>query len=109
MGKEKGAGFNSNVTWNKVGMENSDYLSVFFHVLLPVAYEFSPGLVFVCAGIDSAIGDPEGHMCATPDVCAHHTHLPMSLAGGEMSTVLVVTVTHRLTVIFNSVTLLGID
>ncbi|CAB1331525.1 unnamed protein product [Coregonus sp. 'balchen'] len=38
VGKEKGAGFNINVPWNKVGMENSDYLSV-FHVLLPVAYE----------------------------------------------------------------------
>uniref|UniRef100_A0A3P8XTI7 Histone deacetylase domain-containing protein n=1 Tax=Esox lucius TaxID=8010 RepID=A0A3P8XTI7_ESOLU len=60
VGKEKGAGFNINVPWNKVGMENSDYLSVFFHVLLPIAYEFSPDLVLVCAGFDSAIGDPEG-------------------------------------------------
>uniref|UniRef100_A0A673WSN8 Histone deacetylase domain-containing protein n=1 Tax=Salmo trutta TaxID=8032 RepID=A0A673WSN8_SALTR len=84
VGKEKGAGFNSNVTWNKVGMENSDYLSVFFHVLLPVAYEFSPGLVFVCAGIDCHWRPRgKGHMCATPDVFAHQTHLPMSLAGGE--------------------------
>lgn len=67
-------------------MENSDYLAVFFHVLLPVAYEvsqeinslriicadcilesidlnvllqFCPDLVLVSAGFDSAIGDPE--------------------------------------------------
>ncbi|XP_067090995.1 polyamine deacetylase HDAC10 [Osmerus mordax] len=88
VGKEKGAGFNINVPWNKVGMENSDYLSVFFHVLLPVAYEFCPDLVLVCAGFDSAIGDPEGHMCATPDIFAHLTHLLMSLAGGRLCAVL---------------------
>uniref|UniRef100_A0A6Q2WWC9 Histone deacetylase domain-containing protein n=1 Tax=Esox lucius TaxID=8010 RepID=A0A6Q2WWC9_ESOLU len=88
VGKEKGAGFNINVPWNKVGMENSDYLSVFFHVLLPIAYEFSPDLVLVCAGFDSAIGDPEGHMCATPDIFAHLTRLLMSLAGGKLCAVL---------------------
>lgn len=88
VGKGKGTGFNINVPWNKVGMENSDYLSVFFHVLLPVAYEFNPDLVLVCAGFDSAIGDPEGHMCATPDIFAHLTHLLMSLAGGRLCAVL---------------------
>ncbi|XP_071349733.1 polyamine deacetylase HDAC10 isoform X2 [Trachinotus anak] len=88
VGKEKGVGFNVNVPWNKVGMQNSDYLSVFCHVLLPVAYEFCPDLVFVCAGFDSAIGDPEGEMCATPDVFAHLTHLLMNLAGGKLCAVL---------------------
>ncbi|XP_049929729.1 polyamine deacetylase HDAC10 [Epinephelus moara] len=88
VGKEKGAGFNVNVPWNKVGMKNSDYLSVFCHVLLPVAYEFSPDLVLVCAGFDSAIGDPEGQMCASPDVFAHLTHLLMNLAGGKLCAVL---------------------
>ncbi|XP_076128264.1 polyamine deacetylase HDAC10 isoform X3 [Alosa pseudoharengus] len=88
VGKGKGAGFNINVPWNKVGMTNSDYLSVFFHVLLPVAYEFNPELVLVSAGFDSAIGDPEGHMCATPEIFAHLTHLLMPLAGGRLCTVL---------------------
>ncbi|CAJ1056251.1 polyamine deacetylase HDAC10 [Xyrichtys novacula] len=88
VGKEKGAGFNINVPWNKVGMKNSDYLSIFFHVLLPVAYEFCPDLVLVCAGFDSAIGDPEGEMCATPDIFAHLTHLLMKLAGGKLCAVL---------------------
>ncbi|TSK13485.1 Histone deacetylase 10 [Bagarius yarrelli] len=60
VGKGKGTGFNINLPWNKVGMTSSDYLSAFFHVLLPIAYEFDPELVFVCAGFDSAIGDPEG-------------------------------------------------
>ncbi|KAM4618505.1 polyamine deacetylase HDAC10 isoform 2-T2 [Polymixia lowei] len=88
VGKEKGAGFTINVPWNKVGMENSDYLAVFFHVLLPAAYEFCPDLVLVCAGFDSVIGDPEGHMCATPDIFSHLTHLLMNLAGGKLCAVL---------------------
>ncbi|CAL8375872.1 unnamed protein product [Arctogadus glacialis] len=88
VGSGKGAGFNVNVPWNKVGMGNSDYLAVFFHVLLPVAYEFSPDLVFICAGFDSAIGDPEGHMSATPDIFAHLTHLLMNLADGKVCAVL---------------------
>ncbi|XP_028307254.1 polyamine deacetylase HDAC10 isoform X2 [Gouania willdenowi] len=88
VGKEGGAGFTINVPWNKVGMTNSDYLSVFCHLLLPVAYEFCPELVLVCAGFDSAIGDPEGEMCATPDVFAHLTHLLMNLAGGKLCVVL---------------------
>lgn len=88
VGKGKGAGFNINLPWNKVGMTNSDYLSVFFHVLLPIAYEFAPDLVFVCAGFDSAIGDPEGHMCASPEIFGHLTHLLMSLAEGRLCVVL---------------------
>ncbi|XP_041853093.1 polyamine deacetylase HDAC10 [Melanotaenia boesemani] len=88
VGKDNGAGFNINVPWNKVGMTNSDYLSVFCHILLPVAYEFCPDLVLVCAGFDSAIGDPEGKMCATPDIFAHLTHLLMNLAGGKLCAVL---------------------
>nr|XP_019934185.1 PREDICTED: histone deacetylase 10 [Paralichthys olivaceus] len=71
-----------------VEMQNSDYLSVFCHLLLPVAYEFCPDLVLVCAGFDSAIGDPEGEMCATPDIFAHLTHLLMNLAGGKLCAVL---------------------
>lgn len=88
VGKEKGAGFNVNVPWNEVKMQNSDYLSVFCHLLLPVAYEFCPDLVLVCAGFDSAIGDPEGEMCATPDIFAHLTHLLMNLAGGKLCALL---------------------
>ncbi|KAG5830465.1 hypothetical protein ANANG_G00310910 [Anguilla anguilla] len=88
VGKAGGAGFNINLPWNKVGMDNNDYLSAFFHVLLPVAYEFCPELVLVSAGFDSAIGDPEGHMSATPDIFAHLTHLLMPLAGGKLCLVL---------------------
>ncbi|XP_028664811.1 polyamine deacetylase HDAC10 isoform X2 [Erpetoichthys calabaricus] len=88
VGKGKGAGFNVNVPWNKIGMQNSDYLSVFFHILLPMAYEFNPELVLISAGFDSAINDPEGKMCATPACFAHLTHLLMSLAEGKICAVL---------------------
>ncbi|XP_068595049.1 polyamine deacetylase HDAC10 [Brachionichthys hirsutus] len=88
VGKGEGTGFNINVPWNRVGMKNADYLSVFCHVLLPVAYEFCPDLVLVCAGFDSAIGDPEGQMSAGPDIFAHLTHLLMNLAGGRLCAVL---------------------
>ncbi|XP_067235529.1 polyamine deacetylase HDAC10 isoform X2 [Chanodichthys erythropterus] len=88
VGKGKGSGFNINLPWNKVGMTNSDYLAAFFHVLLPAAYEFDPELVLVSAGFDSAIGDPEGEMCASPEIFAHLTQLLMPLAAGKMCVVL---------------------
>lgn len=88
IGKGKGSGFNVNLPWNKVGMTNSDYLAAFFHVLLPVAYEFDPELVLVSAGFDSAIGDPEGEMCALPEIYAHLTQMLMPLAAGKMCVVL---------------------
>uniref|UniRef100_A0A4W3JHK0 Histone deacetylase domain-containing protein n=1 Tax=Callorhinchus milii TaxID=7868 RepID=A0A4W3JHK0_CALMI len=88
IGEGKGTGFNINVPWNKIGMENSDYLAVFFHILLPMAYEFNPELILVSAGFDSAIGDPEGEMCATPECFAHLTHLLKSLANGKICIVL---------------------
>lgn len=88
IGKEKGSGFNINLPWNKVGMTNSDYLAAFFHVLLPVAYEFDPELVLVSAGFDSAIGDPEGEMCASPEIYGHLTQLLMPLAAGKLCVVL---------------------
>ncbi|NXG07283.1 HDA10 deacetylase, partial [Sakesphorus luctuosus] len=88
VGLGKGKGFNINLPWNKVGMENSDYLAVFFHVLLPMAFEFDPELVIVSSGYDSGIGDPEGQMNATPEVFAHLTHFLMQLANGKLCVIL---------------------
>ncbi|NXE97130.1 HDA10 deacetylase, partial [Menura novaehollandiae] len=88
VGLGKGKGFNINLPWNKVGMGNSDYLAAFFHVLLPVAFEFDPELVIVSSGYDSGIGDPEGQMNATPEVFAHLTHFLMQLANGNLCVVL---------------------
>ncbi|NWX67157.1 HDA10 deacetylase, partial [Promerops cafer] len=88
VGLGKGKGFNINLPWNKVGMGNSDYLAAFFHVLLPMAFEFDPELVIVSSGYDSGIGDPEGQMNATPEVFAHLTHFLMQLANGKLCVVL---------------------
>ncbi|XP_069085761.1 polyamine deacetylase HDAC10 isoform X1 [Pleurodeles waltl] len=88
IGKGKGTGFNINVPWNKVGMGNADYIAVFLHVLLPIAFEFNPELVLVSSGYDSAIGDPEGCMCATPECFSHLTHFLMQLANGKCCIVL---------------------
>ncbi|NXL90584.1 HDA10 deacetylase, partial [Alectura lathami] len=88
VGLGKGKGFNINLPWNKVGMGNSDYLAAFFHVLLPMAFEFDPELVLVSSGYDSGIGDPEGQMNATPEVFAHLTHFLMQLAKGRLCVIL---------------------
>uniref|UniRef100_A0A7N8WV94 Histone deacetylase 10 n=1 Tax=Mastacembelus armatus TaxID=205130 RepID=A0A7N8WV94_9TELE len=62
VGKEKGAGFTINVPWNDVRMQNSDYLSVFCHVLLPVAYEGGYNLTSlaqsVCQTVQTLLGEP---------------------------------------------------
>uniref|UniRef100_A0A7N8YQW9 Histone deacetylase 10 n=1 Tax=Mastacembelus armatus TaxID=205130 RepID=A0A7N8YQW9_9TELE len=87
VGKEKGAGFTINVPWNDVSIHK--YCSVkIINDLLKMFKNFSPDLVLVSAGFDSAIGDPEGEMCATPDIFAHLTHLLMNLAGGKVCAVL---------------------
>ncbi|KFV64953.1 Histone deacetylase 10, partial [Dryobates pubescens] len=88
VGLGKGKGFNINLPWNKIGMENSDYLAAFFHVLLPMAFEFDPQLVLVSSGYDSGIGDPEGQMNATPEVFAHLTHFLKQLANGKLCVIL---------------------
>ncbi|XP_068959043.1 polyamine deacetylase HDAC10 isoform X2 [Petaurus breviceps papuanus] len=88
VGQGPGRGFTVNVPWNKVGMKNADYVSVFLHVLLPLAIEFDPQLVLVSAGFDSGIGDPEGQMQATPECFAHLTLLLLPLAQGRLCAVL---------------------
>nr|XP_048300842.1 polyamine deacetylase HDAC10 isoform X2 [Myodes glareolus] len=87
-GQGQGQGFTVNLPWNQVGMGNADYLAAFLHVLLPLAFEFDPELVLVSAGFDSAIGDPEGQMRATPECFAHLTQLLQVLAGGRICAVL---------------------
>lgn len=88
VGQGQGQGFTVNLPWNQVGMGNADYLAAFLQVLLPLAFEFDPELVLVSAGFDSAIGDPEGQMRATPECFAHLTQLLQVLAGGRICAVL---------------------
>src|SRR5690606_33233924 len=63
VGIGKGAGKNVNVPFygNKVG--DAEILSIFYHILLPIALEFNPQLVLVSAGFDAVKGDPLGKLC----------------------------------------------
>uniref|UniRef100_A0A4X1UPT9 Histone deacetylase 10 n=1 Tax=Sus scrofa TaxID=9823 RepID=A0A4X1UPT9_PIG len=88
VGRGRGLGFTVNLPWNQVGMGNADYMAAFLQVLLPLAFEFNAELVLVSAGFDSAIGDSEGQMQATPECFAHLTQLLQVLAGGRVCAVL---------------------
>ena len=39
IGEGQGEGFNFNVPLNQTGMNDSDYIAIFQHLLLPMAYE----------------------------------------------------------------------
>ncbi|XP_073475851.1 polyamine deacetylase HDAC10 [Aquarana catesbeiana] len=88
IGKGKGTGYNINLPWNQIGMSNGEYIAAFFHVLLPLAFEFNPELVLVSAGYDSGFGDPEGLMRATPECFSHLTHMLMHVGHGKLCAVL---------------------
>lgn len=79
IGEGSGYGYNVNIPLNKTGMGDTEYMAIFHQVLLPLAYEvhflsfssqtdsfnlilssqYSPDLVLVSAGFDSALGDPK--------------------------------------------------
>lgn len=46
------------VLQSKLG--NSDFLYTWIKLVLPLAYSFSPDLIFVSAGFDAGISDPLG-------------------------------------------------
>ena len=85
-------------------MGDGDYLYVFHHVVMPIAIEFSPELVFgdyfqgfacwstnaviVSAGFDAADGDDLGECHVTPAGYAHMTNMLCSLANGRVVVVL---------------------
>uniref|UniRef100_A0A3Q0R587 Protein deacetylase HDAC6 n=1 Tax=Amphilophus citrinellus TaxID=61819 RepID=A0A3Q0R587_AMPCI len=84
VGSGQAEGRNINLPWNQTGMTDADYVAAFQQVLLPVAYEFQPQLVLVCAGFDAAVGDPKGEMCVSPQCFQVLTHMLMSLAEGRL-------------------------
>uniref|UniRef100_A0A674MJX9 Protein deacetylase HDAC6 n=1 Tax=Takifugu rubripes TaxID=31033 RepID=A0A674MJX9_TAKRU len=68
----------------QTGMKDADYIAAFQQLLLPVAHEFQPQLVLVCAGFDAAAGDEKGQMCVRPQCFHILTHMLMSLAEGRL-------------------------
>ncbi|XP_064296396.1 histone deacetylase 6-like isoform X2 [Phalacrocorax carbo] len=83
-GTGRGEGFTVDVRWDEAGVTDGDYAAAFFHLLLPIAFEFQPQLVLVAASFDAALGDPEGRMGVSPDGYALMTHLLSALAGGRL-------------------------
>jgi len=79
-----GQGRNVNVALNGGDKGDGDYLYVWSHVLMPLAYEFAPDLVIISAGFDAALGDPLGGYRVTPPGYAHLTHQLKALAQGRL-------------------------
>ncbi|CAH8494399.1 unnamed protein product [Schistosoma turkestanicum] len=84
IGTGRGRGFNVNVALNDKDIGDSDYLTIFHRIVLPLAYEFDPELIFVSAGYDSAFGCPVGQLNLSPSLFAHLTHKLMALAEGKI-------------------------
>ncbi|EFP07221.1 CRE-HDAC-6 protein [Caenorhabditis remanei] len=88
IGAGVGLGYNANIPLNETGCTDSDYLSILFHILLPLATQFDPHFVIISAGFDSLIGDPLGGMLLTPDGYSHFIYHLKSLAQGRLLVVL---------------------
>ncbi|KAL0279876.1 UNVERIFIED_CONTAM: hypothetical protein PYX00_001345 [Menopon gallinae] len=88
VGEKSARGFNFNVPINTTGASDSDYLSIFQQILIPMAYKYDPELIIVSAGYDAAIGCPEGEMNVSPACFAHLTAHLMSLARGKVAVLL---------------------
>lgn len=73
-----------NIPWNSSLMGSTEYLSALVTVVLPVAYEFNPDLVFVSAGFDAAVNDPLGRYSVAPEVYGHWIHHLNCLANGKV-------------------------
>ncbi|XP_078571422.1 histone deacetylase 4-like isoform X1 [Branchiostoma floridae x Branchiostoma japonicum] len=86
-----GAGLGKNVNISFSGgleppMGDAEYMAAFRTVVMPIAVEFSPDLVLVSAGFDTAEGHaPQlGGYKVTPKCFGHMTKQLMSVAGGRV-------------------------
>ncbi|KAK8746020.1 hypothetical protein OTU49_017225, partial [Cherax quadricarinatus] len=82
MREHRGQGYNFNVKLD-CSVFQSDYYSIFYQLLLPVAYEFSPELVIVLAGYNLSLHSENIH----PVIYSHLTSLLMLLAHGRLAVV----------------------
>ncbi|XP_015795163.1 histone deacetylase 6 isoform X2 [Tetranychus urticae] len=73
-----------NIPWNGGSMTNSDYILAFSNIILPIAYEYNPEIVFVSSGFDAVKNDPLGEYQLDPAIYGHFTHLLGGLARGKL-------------------------
>lgn len=52
-GEGLGSGFNINVPWEHGLCGDADYLSVWDHILIPVAESYNPDIVLISGGFDA--------------------------------------------------------
>ncbi|CAH8494385.1 unnamed protein product [Schistosoma turkestanicum] len=88
IGEHLGKGYNVNIPLEETDLTDSDYLAIFYRLIMPIATEFNPQLILVSCGFDAAIGCPEGKMWLTPMIFGHFVHKLKSLAGGKVVVVL---------------------
>ncbi|KAI8638697.1 hypothetical protein BD408DRAFT_446605 [Parasitella parasitica] len=101
-GQLEGLGFNINIALNESkdkpkAMGDTEFIAAFYHLLIPIARQFEPDMIFVSAGFDAAEGHPEnlggynvspkGFSLMTKIVCdlakeLCHDRLVLSLEGG---------------------------
>ncbi|CAE6496025.1 unnamed protein product [Rhizoctonia solani] len=84
VGLGAGKGKSVNIPWPEGRMGDADYMYAFLNIVMPIAYEFAPELVFISAGFDAAAGDTLGNCDVTPACYAHMTALLSTLAGGKV-------------------------
>ncbi|GAN10355.1 hypothetical protein MAM1_0346d09894 [Mucor ambiguus] len=63
-GQAEGLGFNINIALNECkdkpkAMGDTEFIAAFYHLLIPIARQFEPDMIFVSAGFDAAEGHPE--------------------------------------------------
>ncbi|KAJ1304903.1 hypothetical protein OPQ81_006037 [Rhizoctonia solani] len=84
VGLGAGKGKSVNIPWPEGRMGDADYMYAFLNIVMPIAYEFAPELVFISAGFDAAAGDTLGNCDVSPACYAHMTALLSTLAGGKL-------------------------
>jgi acetoin utilization deacetylase AcuC-like enzyme len=84
VGEGKGIGFNVNIPLDGKWFSDSDYISIFNSLVMPIAKEFAPDLVFVSSGFDAARGDYLGDFDVTPAGYARMLKSLLSLANGRV-------------------------
>lgn len=84
VGEGKGRGYNVNIPLDGKWYGDSDYNAIFNSLVMPIASEFAPDLVFVSSGFDAARGDYLGDFDVTPTGYARMLKSLLYLANGRV-------------------------
>uniref|UniRef100_A0AC35GNE7 Histone deacetylase domain-containing protein n=1 Tax=Panagrolaimus sp. PS1159 TaxID=55785 RepID=A0AC35GNE7_9BILA len=88
IGRGTGRGRNINIPINENGGTHNDYLFILFTIVLPLAREFQPDMIFISAGFDACIGDPIGYMDVQPEIFPHFIYQLAPMCNGKIVAIL---------------------